>query len=114
MGPTLIMTNELQGYTISDTGSYGSMKSNLTIVPLVEESNDLLNVYDVMRVNPEKCKDVNVDIGKKWINFLISDETQKLIAEYGTEKFGKPLFNPSKGNANFLNISEDDVSKKVE
>lgn len=116
MGQTISMADEMQGYTLSDASTWMSMQSNITLVPLVTEGKDLLNLYAVIRVNPDKFPDVkiNVDAGKKWENFLISDDTQKLIGEFGTQKYGKPLFVPAKGDAVTLNVTEKEISAKVE
>ena len=54
MGATLMMANEKQAYTLSDIGTYLAYKGDLTLVPLVDEGDVLLNVYSVMQINPEK------------------------------------------------------------
>ena len=90
------------------------MESNLTIVPYITDGEDLLNIYAVIRVNPEKFPDagINVDAGKKWINFLISEETQQWFNEF--KKDGKSLFVPAKGDEATLKVTEDETSKPVE
>jgi tungstate transport system substrate-binding protein len=116
MGQTISMADEMQGYTLSDMSTWMSMQGNITLVPLVTDGKDLLNIYAVIRVNPEEFPDVkiNTDAGKKWENFLISDDTQKLISEFGTEKYGKALFVQAKGEAAALNVTEKEISGKVE
>ncbi|MDD1728816.1 MAG: substrate-binding domain-containing protein, partial [Methanospirillum sp.] len=116
MGQTITMANEKDGYTLADASTWNSMQSNITLVPLVTDGKDLLNIYAVIRVNPDKFPNagINVDAGKKWENFLISDDTQKLIADFGTEKYGKPLFVPAKGDAANLNVTEAEISSPVE
>jgi tungstate transport system substrate-binding protein len=54
----------------------------------------LLNVYHVMLVNPDKWDRVNNEGGRAFADYLISPEVQALIAEYGVDKFGQPLFFP--------------------
>jgi tungstate transport system substrate-binding protein len=116
MGQTISMADEMQGYTLSDMSTWMSMQGNITLVPLVTEGKDLLNIYAVIRVNPEKFSDVkiNVDAGKKWENFLISADTQKLIGDFGSGKYGKALFVPAKGDAASLNVTETEISGKIE
>lgn len=116
MGPTLTMANEKEAYVLSDSATWNTMESNLTLKSYVSDGKDLLNVYVVIRGNPEKFPDagINVDAGKKWTNFMISDETQDFLSKFGTEKYGKPLFVPAKGDAATLNVTEEEISSPVE
>jgi len=115
MGQTLNMANEKDAYVLSDSATWNTMSGNLTLKPLITDGSDLLNVYAVIRINPEKFPDagINVDAGKKWENFLISDATQQWFADFGTEKYGKPLFVPAKGDAAALNVTEEEISSPV-
>jgi len=113
MGPTLTMTDELQGYTLTDSASWGTFESNLSLVPLVENDENFLNVYAVMRVSEEKCPDVNTEIAKKWINFMISDEVQDILSTYGVEKNGVPYFNPGRGSAEVMGVTVEETTDKV-
>ncbi len=98
MGATLMMTNEKQAYTLSDMSTFMAYRGNLTIVPLIESGNELLNVYTAIAVNPKKHPGVNCEMASKFINFLVSDEGQNLIATFGEDKYGQPLFFSAKGN----------------
>jgi tungstate transport system substrate-binding protein len=115
MAQTITMANEKNAYTLTDESTWLTVEKNMTLVPLVTEGDDLLNVYAVIRVNPEKFPNagINVDAGKKWINFLISDDTQKSLEDFGTEKWGKALFVPAKGDALTLNVTEEEISSPV-
>ena len=116
MGQTLNMANEKDAYVLSDSATWNTMESNLTLKPYITDGSDLLNIYAVIRINPDKFPNagINVDAGKKWSNFLISDDTQKWFADFGTEKYGKPLFVPAKGDAATLNVTEAEISSPVE
>ena len=98
MGATLLIASEKSAYTLSDTGTYMAYKGNLSLVPLVEGGNDLLNVYTAIAVNPKKHPGVNCELANKFIDFLVSEEGQKLIADYGKDKYGQSLFFPAAGN----------------
>jgi len=98
MGPTMMMANEKQAYTLTDMGTYLSYKSDLGLVPIVDEGSILLNVYSVIAVNPENVNVKNVDMAKNRIDFLASDEIQELIGNYGGEEYGMQLFTPCAGN----------------
>lgn len=103
MGDTLVFANEKPAYTLSDRGTYLSMKDKLPNLVVVfggnslQENKDksLLNPYGVMAVNPDKHPGVQFDLAMKFVNWIISPATQKLIGRYGVDKFGQPLFYPN-------------------
>ena len=94
MAQTIIIANEKQGYTLADRGTYLVQKGNIDLVVLTEKSKDLLNPYGVIAVNPDKFPKVNYDGAMELIDFLTSDEGQRLIGEFGKDKFGQALFVP--------------------
>lgn len=92
MGETLNITNEKSAYTIADRATYLAQKSKLNLAILVEGDAKLLNIYHVMEVNPEKYTKVNKEGAKAFADYLLSSEGQKLIADFGKEKYGQALF----------------------
>lgn len=96
MGPTLLMANEIQSYTMADISTFlaYSLNSNLDIVSLVEKDSIFLNVYAAIAINPETHPAAKVDIANQFINWLISDEVQEIIATYGVAEYGRSLFFP--------------------
>jgi tungstate transport system substrate-binding protein len=113
MGATLQIADEKDAYTLSDIGTFLAYESNLTLVPLVTQGNDLINIYSAMIVNPAKFPDTNVQLSKEWINWLISPEGQDLIANYGVDKYGQPLFYPAHGNWQLLNVSQAETQDPI-
>lgn len=105
MGQTLNVTNEKKGYTLSDRGTYLSLRKNLQLGILMEGDAILLNVYHVIEVNPAKWPKANAAGGKAFADFMVSKETQDMIKTYGVEKFGSPLFFPDAGK------KEEDLGK---
>lgn len=105
MGATLVMANEKQAYTLSDMSTFMAFKGNLTIVPLIEGGDELLNVYVAMAVNPAKHPGVNCELANKFIDYLVSEEGQDIIATYGEEQYGQPLFFSAKGNCELMGCS---------
>lgn len=97
MGATLQMASEKQGYTLTDRATYLAQKSNLKLEILSEGDKGLLNIYHVMQVNPEKFTKVNAKGAEAFVAFMIAPETQKMIGEFGKEKFGQSLFFPDAG-----------------
>lgn len=94
MGATLTIASEKSAYTLTDRATYLAMRENLQLEILVEGDAALLNVYHVMTVNPQKWPEVNVEGAKDFAEFMVSDETQAIIAEFGVKQYGQPLFFP--------------------
>jgi len=99
MGPTLLMANEMQAYVLADISTFlaYNLKSNLSIVSIVEKDPIFLNVYAAIAINPETHPQAKIDIANKLINWLISDEVQDIIGTYGEAEYGRPLFFPIAG-----------------
>jgi tungstate transport system substrate-binding protein len=93
MGPTINVAVEKLGYTLTDRATFLAKEENLTdLTLLVEGDDDLLNIYHVMEVNPEKHDKVNSEGAEAFVNFLIDEETQQVIEDFGKEEFGQSLF----------------------
>jgi len=94
MSLTLNMANEFEAYTLSDTGTYWKLSRDGTVslVAFITEAKDLLNVYSVMAVNQTKHPSVNFTNAITFIRYLISDEGQQLIDNYGKDTYGQSLF----------------------
>ncbi len=105
MGETLRIASEKAGYTLTDRATYLAQKDTLELEILVEGDASLLNIYHVITVNPEKWPKVNVEGAKAFADFLVAADTQKMISEFGVEKYGQPLFFADAGKA------EDAVGK---
>lgn len=97
MGQTLNVCAEKKGYTITDRGTYLSLKKILGLDILVEGDSSLLNVYHVMEVNPAKWPKVNAAGGKAFADFVVSQKGQDIIKTFGIDKFGSALFFPDAG-----------------
>jgi tungstate transport system substrate-binding protein len=103
MGDTLLFSNEQGAYTLTDRGTYLSMQSKLPGLDVLvgganlAENKDkaLLNPYGVLAVNPDKWPNVSSVLAMKFVDWLLSPETQKVIASYGVDKFGGQLFYPN-------------------
>ena len=95
MGAVLTMSDEIQAYSLSDRATYLTMtKEGLGLKILIEGDPVLFNPYGVIAVNPARYPDINYDLAMKFIEWLTSVETQKMIAGFGAEDFGQPLFVP--------------------
>lgn len=94
MGAVLQMASEKNAYTLTDRATYLSMKDKLDLIIVTEKNDKLYNQYGVIKLNPEKNK-IKEKEADEFINWIISDNTQKLIAEFGKEKYGQSLFIPN-------------------
>ncbi len=98
MGRTLQVANQRNAYTISDRATYLTMLELLDDLEVLHEGDPrLLNIYHVMQVNPERFGAVNATGAEAFVDFLVSEEGQALIAGFGVERFGAPLFVPDAG-----------------
>lgn len=97
MGAVLEMANEKLAYTLTDRATWLNLdvKEDLMIVSEKDESGILYNQYGVICVNPEKNEHINHEGAIAFKDWILSEETQTMIGEYGVEKYGKALFTPN-------------------
>jgi tungstate transport system substrate-binding protein len=98
MTATLLVANELNGYTLSDTASYltNTKAGNIQMKIVVQAARELLNVYSLIVDNPLNANltETNFAASMLFIQYMVSEEGQNLLANYGTSTFGAPLFSP--------------------
>ncbi len=94
-GLTMEVASQHQAYAFTDRGTYLVHERRLGMAILVENDPALFNIYHVMPVDPLKFPKVNGKGGQTFADFLISPEGQKVIGEFGKEKYGRSLFVPA-------------------
>ncbi len=101
MGQTLTIADQRQAYTISDRATWLSFSGRIQLPILVERDPVLLNVYHVLPVNPGKFPDIAIHTagGKAFADFMVSADTQKVIGEFGKDRYGEALFVPDAGKS---------------
>jgi tungstate transport system substrate-binding protein len=92
MGQVLRMAGEKRAYTLSDRGTFLAQRQGLDLDVLSEGDPLLVNPYSVILVNPEKHPHVRREAAEKFADFLLAPETQKVIADFGKDRYGQPLF----------------------
>ncbi len=97
MGPTLTITSDKQAYTLSDRATYLAYQKNIQLDIMSEGDPLLLNIYHVIQVNPDKFPNINAAGAKAFVDFMTSPDTQKIIGQFGVDKYGQPLFFPDYG-----------------
>lgn len=95
MGETLMMASEKRGYTLADRGTFLAFREKVLLAVLLEGDPMLRNDYCVIAVNPELHPGVNYACAKRFIEWMTSPAGQKLVGDFGKEKFGLPLFHPA-------------------
>jgi len=92
MGETLKIAAEKDAYTLVDRATYLSMKDTLPQLAIAREGDTgLLNQYGVIVVTGAK----NEAAGKAFADWILGTEGQKVIGDYGVEKYGQQLFVPN-------------------
>jgi tungstate transport system substrate-binding protein len=95
MGPALNTASAMNAYILSDRGTWLAFKNRGELTILVQGDKRLFNQYGVMLVNPDKHPNVKKEMGQAFIDWLISPEGQKAIADYKVN--GEQLFFPNAG-----------------
>ena len=96
MGAALNTASASNAYVLADRGTWISFKNRGDLVVAVEGDKRLFNQYGVILVNPEKHPNVKKDLGQQFIDWLVSPEGQKAIADYKIN--GEQLFYPNANN----------------
>ena len=98
MGAALNMAAASGAYLLSDRGTWISFKHKADLVIAVQGDKRLFNQYGVMLVNPQKHPHVKAAAGQRFIDWLISPEGQRAIADYKIN--GSQLFYPNADDPN--------------
>lgn len=106
MGATITMADEQQAYCMTDRGTWLSQKNNtdidIELEIVCQGAKNLMNQYGVIAVNPEYHEgiDINNEAANAFIEWICSEKIQALIADFGVEEYGEPLFFPNAGSDN--------------
>jgi tungstate transport system substrate-binding protein len=93
MGPTLNTAVGMNAYTLTDRATWLAFQNKGDLVPVVEGDKRLFNQYGVTLVNPAKFPHVKAADGQAFIDWLVSPEGQKTIADFKVH--GQELFFPN-------------------
>lgn len=94
MGDVLLMSSEKGAYTLTDRATYLAFKDKIKLAVLVSGESTLFNPYGILPVNPAKFPSVNAAGAKQFVEWMTSPATQKLIGQFGVDKYGQQLFIP--------------------
>ena len=93
--PTTRYASERQAYVLMDRATYLTLKREIALHILVEKDPDLLNYIAVIRMNPAKFPRANAEGAKAFVDWLVSDEAQRLIQSFEKDRYGESLFFPN-------------------
>jgi tungstate transport system substrate-binding protein len=97
MGPALNTAAAMNAYLLADRATWLAFRNRGELAILVEGDRRLFNPYGVMLVSPDRHPAVKKDLGQAFIDWLVSPEGQKTIADYRIN--GEQLFFPNAGSA---------------
>jgi tungstate transport system substrate-binding protein len=93
--PTTRYASERGAYLLMDRATYLTLKIEIALQVLMEKDLDLLNYIAVIRMNPAKFPKANTAGAKDFVDWLVSDEAQRLIKSFGVTQYGESLFFPN-------------------
>jgi tungstate transport system substrate-binding protein len=93
--PTTRYANERGAYLLMDRATYLTLKKEIGLKILVEKDPDLLNYIAVIRMSPAKFPKANTAGAKEFVDWLVSDEAQRIIKSFGVDQYGESLFFPN-------------------
>ncbi|MDR1540942.1 MAG: substrate-binding domain-containing protein [Clostridiales bacterium] len=94
MAGTLKAASEKQAFTLVDRATWTKNPDpNLEVI--CEKAPELMNYYSVIAVNPTLNEKINAEGGQDFVDWMTSQETQDLIARYGSDEKGDQAFIPN-------------------
>jgi tungstate transport system substrate-binding protein len=93
--PTTRHADARQAYVLMDRATYVTLKREIRLQILVEKDPDLLNYIAVILVNPARLPKVNAAGARRFADWLVGEEAQRLIQAFGVDRFGESLFFPN-------------------
>jgi tungstate transport system substrate-binding protein len=93
MGAALNTSGAMNAYVLADRATWISFKNRGDMEIVVEGDRRLFNQYGVMLVNPAKHPHIKTSEGQVFVDWLVSMDGQKAIADYKIE--GQQLFFPN-------------------
>ncbi|MEC8888155.1 MAG: substrate-binding domain-containing protein [Pseudomonadota bacterium] len=82
MGGTLNMASALDAYTLSDRATWLKFGNKGRLDILFQSDPPLFNPYGIILVNPEKHPHIKTRDGQTFIEWMLSEAGQTLIADY--------------------------------
>ena len=91
-GATLNIASGIDAYSLSDRATWMNFGNKGDLQILIEGDARLHNPYSVILINPAKYPHVNAAGGQAFVDWLVSNKGQRLIAEFRID--GRQVFFP--------------------
>jgi tungstate transport system substrate-binding protein len=93
---TLQYTDSKGAYTFIDRATWLSLQDKIKLPILVEKDEALLNYISIIPINPKKFPKANYKEAMEFVKWLADpNKGQKIIVDFGMDKYGSPLFFPN-------------------
>ncbi|MCL2817815.1 MAG: substrate-binding domain-containing protein [Clostridiales bacterium] len=92
MGAAINIASEMGAYILTDKATYLSHDKRNTLDILLEESDQMINIYSMIAVSETKWPDVNTAGVTAFIEWMQSEKAQRMINEFGVAQYGEQLF----------------------
>jgi tungstate transport system substrate-binding protein len=93
---TLQYTDQKAAYTVIDRATFLTLQDQIKLLVQVEKDEALLNFISLIPVSPKKFPKANYQDAMIFVKWLTSpDKGQKIIQNFGKDKYGSPLFFPN-------------------
>lgn len=96
MAKTLLVANEKRAFTLTDRSTFLSLKDRLDMKIVFENDPQLLNIYSLIVVNPNKSSKINYEGALDFVRFVLDPDTLKVIKDFSVNstKLFNLLFEP--------------------
>ena len=92
MTATLRVANEKRAFTLTDSATFRALRNELDLVPYSPPEPALENIYTLIPVSPVKHADAQLDLARKFIRFVLTEQGREIIKTFGQQTYGQPLF----------------------
>lgn len=105
---TVLAAAQFSAYTFADLGTYFSLRSQIseTISPLYRDHKALQNYYHYIVVNDAKVSGANVKLAQEFLSFLVANDTQNFIDDFGQNQYQTQIFTAAAHNDPGLQVGE--------
>ena len=92
MGASINMASQMEAYILTDKATYLAHAERRQFEILLEESDELINIYSLIAISTNRWDDANAAATAAFINWMTSEKAARLIDSYGVAKYEEKLF----------------------
>ena len=95
MGLSLQVAGQRRSYILCDIGTFLAFKERVDLVAHSKPATSLRNTYSILQLDSARFeRPLHSSEAEALAKFLAAPETQRRIADFGTQRFGRALFTP--------------------